>query len=133
MREATDPSQPVSGGTAPYVVTIDTGGTPFTINVPFAISQTLTNLPAGTINVSVADNGGCTASASATLTAPANCCTYSLLVGTVQPTCGNSNGSIAVTIANGSGIYTYTWSANAATGNNATASNFEEPEPTVFP
>ncbi len=113
----------LSGGTAPYVVTIDTGGTPFTINVPFAISQTLNNLPAGTISVSVVDNASCTANTSANLIAPANCCTYSLLVSTVQPTCGNANGSITVTISNGSGTYNYTWSPNASTGNNSAASN----------
>ena len=112
----------LSGGTAPYVVTIDTGGTPFIINVPFAISQTLSNLPAGTINVNVADNAGCSASANTTLTAPTNCCVYSLNATTIQPSCGNSNGSIAITIANGSGTFTYTWSANTSTGNTATAS-----------
>ncbi len=113
----------ISGGTAPYLVTIDTGGTPFTINVPFAISQTLNNLPAGTISVSVVDNASCTANTSANLIAPANCCVYSLLVNTVQPTCGNANGSITVTISNVSGTYNYAWSPNASTGNNSGAAN----------
>ena len=113
----------LSGGTAPYVVTVDTGGTPFTINVPFAISQTLNNLPAGSINVSVTDNGGCTSSTSATLTAPTNCCTFTLGANITQPSCGTANGIIATTTANGSGNYSYTWSANAATGNSGTANN----------
>ncbi len=113
----------LSGGTAPYAVTIDTGGTPFTINVPFAISQTLNNLPAGSISVSVTDNGGCTASTSATLTAPTNCCTFTLGANLTQPGCGTANGSIATTTANGSGNYSYAWSANAAAGNSANANN----------
>jgi gliding motility-associated-like protein len=113
----------LSGGTAPYSVTIDTGGTPFTINVPFAISQTLNNLPAGTISVSVTDNAGCSASTSSALTAPTNCCTFTLGANITQPSCGTANGIIATTTANGSGNYSYTWSANAATGNSATANN----------
>ena len=113
----------LSGGSAPYTVTIDTGGTPFTINVPIAISQVIGNLPAGTVNVSVTDAGGCQASATATLTAPANCCTFQISAILSPSKCGNANGSIAVTSSNGSGNYSYTWSANAATGNSANAGN----------
>jgi gliding motility-associated-like protein len=113
----------LSGGTAPYTVTIDTGGTPFTINVPIAISQTINNLPAGTVSVSVTDLATCQNSTSATLTAPTNCCTFSLAAMLTQPACNSTNGQIAVTVSNGSGNYSYGWSANASTGNNATASN----------
>lgn len=111
----------LAGGSAPYNITIDTGGTPINVSLPFPISQTVGNVPAGTVNVSVTDGGGCTASATATLTAPANCCTFSLAANITQAACGSSNGSIAITTSSGSGNYTYTWSANAATGNSATA------------
>lgn len=107
----------VSGGTAPYTVTIDTGGTPFTINLPFAITQALTNLPAGTVDITVTDAQGCSSSATATLTAPVNCCTHTASAVLTQPACGASDGAIDLTVANGSGNYTYQWGANA---NNAT-------------
>ncbi len=113
----------LSGGTAPYTVTIDTGGTPFTINVPFAASQSLTGLYAGTVLASVVDASGCQASTSATLSAATNCCPYVINAGVTQPTCGSANGSIAITLTNGSGAYTYAWSANASTGNVANAIN----------
>lgn len=111
----------LSGGSAPYNVTIDTGGTPINLSVPIPISQTVGSAPAGTVNVSVTDGAGCTANASAMLIAPANCCTFSLSANTTQAACGSANGSIAVTASNGSGNYTYTWSANAGTGNATTA------------
>lgn len=109
----------LSGGTAPYTVVIDTGGTPQTINVPFAISQTLTNLPAGTVNVSVTDAAGCQTSASVTLTAPTNCCTFTVNAAITQPACGATDGAIVLTVANGSGNYTYTWANGSGTNTNA--------------
>ncbi len=113
----------LSGGSAPYSVTIDTGGTPFTINLPVAISQTLNNLSAGTVQVSVTDASTCQASNSTTLTAPTNCCTFKITANLSQPSCGTQNGNISIAASNGSGNYSYTWSANAATGNLATANN----------
>ena len=41
----------------------------------------------------------------------------------VQPNCIAANGSISLSPTGGTAPYTYTWSANAATGNSATASN----------
>ncbi len=108
----------LAGGTAPYTVTIDTGGTPQTFNLPFAIAQNITNLPAGTINVSVTDANGCQATANATLTAPANCCTFTVSAVIVQPNCGATDGSITLTAANGSGNYSYNWSGGPATAAN---------------
>jgi len=99
----------VSGGTAPYQVTIDTGGTPIVLTLPFAITQTLNNLPAGTVSVSVTDFQGCVATNSATLNAPANCCTFEVSATLTQPSCGQSNGAIQLTASNGSGTYTYNW------------------------
>jgi gliding motility-associated-like protein len=110
----------LSGGTAPYTVTIDTGGTPIVVNVPFAISQTITNLPDGTVNVSVVDAQGCQVNNSATLVTP-NCCTFTVSAALTQPTCAQSNGSIVITSTNGSGNYTYVWANGSGTG--TTASN----------
>jgi hypothetical protein len=41
----------------------------------------------------------------------------------VQPNCIAANGSITLSPTGGTAPYTYTWSANAATGNSATASS----------
>ena len=113
----------LSGGTAPYTVTIDTGGIPFTINLPVAVSQTISNLSAVIVSVSVTDFAGCQTTASATLTAPANCCTFSISAIISQASCGNADGAIAVSATNGSGNYTYVWSSNANTGNSSSAAN----------
>jgi hypothetical protein len=101
----------LSGGTVPYAVTIDTGGAPQTINLPFALPpQTLNGLSTGTVNVSVVDGQGCVANATATLVAPTNCCTFGVSAVLTQPSCGQADGSIALTASNGSGNYTYAWS-----------------------
>jgi gliding motility-associated-like protein len=113
----------LSGGTAPYNVSIDTGGALINLSVPASISQSIGNLPAGTVSVFVTDGSGCTANASTILTAPANCCAFSLTANVVQAACGSANGSITVLASGGSGNYNYTWSANAATGNTATATS----------
>ncbi len=105
----------LAGGTAPYSVTIDTGGTPFTINLPFAISQSIPGLHAGAISVSVTDASACTASANASLVAPVNCCSFTMNANLTQPTCGQSNGGIALTPVNGSGNYTYQWGGGQST------------------
>jgi gliding motility-associated-like protein len=99
----------LAGGTAPYQVTIDTGGTPVTITSPVAGSLNIPNLHAGTVSVSVTDAQGCVASATATLTAPVNCCGFTVSAAIVQPTCGQTDGRITITAQNGSGNYTYQW------------------------
>jgi gliding motility-associated-like protein len=108
----------LAGGTAPYQITIDTGGTPVILNSPIAGSQNLPNLHAGTVSVSVTDGQGCSASATATLVAPTNCCQFIMQPVITQPTCGQSNGSVVMNITNGSGNYTFNWS-NGSTTNTA--------------
>lgn len=110
----------LSGGTAPYSITIDTGGTPFTINSPVAFQQTLSNLGAMTISVSVTDGQSCTSADNVVLTAPTNCCTFTVSAAIVQPACGATDGSITLTTANGSGNYTYNWANGSGTGTTAT-------------
>lgn len=113
----------LSGGTPPYTVNIDTGGTPIVINIPFPVSQSITSLSAITVSVTVVDGASCQANASVTLVNPTNCCTFTLSANVTPPSCGNTDGSIAITATNGSGNYSYSWSANAASGNIATANN----------
>lgn len=105
----------ISGGTAPYNVTVDTGGTPFSFTLPFAASQTFANQDAGVISIAVTDGAGCSANASVTLVAPTNCCALTLSAAITQPTCGQSNGRIAITPANGLGSYTYQWASGQTT------------------
>lgn len=104
----------LAGGTAPYTITVDTNGTPQSSVSPIAGSLPITGLHGGTINVTVTDAAGCTASASATLTTP-NCCTFTISAALTQPACGQSNGGIAITASNGSGNYTYSWAPGAQT------------------
>ncbi len=108
----------LAGGTAPYTVVVDTGGAPITFPpIPFPISQTIPGLPAGTIDVTVTDAQGCIATATATLTAPTNCCVFTVSAAITQPSCAQTNGSIALTPANGSGNYSYNWSGGLGTTN----------------
>lgn len=112
----------LSGGTAPYTVTIDTNGASQTINLPFAIPpQTIPGIAAGTASVSVVDLQGCVANVSTTLTAPANCCTFTVSANLVQPACSQTNGSITLTPANGSGTYNYSWAGGLGANNSVSS------------
>lgn len=65
-----------------------------------------------TYTITVADTAGC-ASDSATVTVnviTTNCCPIDIAYTSVAPTCGNTDGSIDVTISGGSGNYGYQWS-----------------------
>ena len=76
----------VSGGTGPYSYSWSNGAT----------SEDLTGLSAGTYIVNITDSGGCTASASATITQPAE--QPAPIVGTfTQPTCSVTTGSVELT------------------------------------
>ncbi len=105
----------LAGGTAPYIVTVDTGGTPFTFNSPVAGSQNIPALGAGTIDVSVTDAAGCTSNATAALTAPVNCCGFTVSAVLVQPTCGLNDGSISLTPSGNSGTCSYVWGGGQTT------------------
>jgi gliding motility-associated-like protein len=94
----------VLGGTAPYQYQWSNGAT----------TQDITNLPAGTYNVSVLDSKGCFSSAGATITQPLplflNIATYHNL------SCYNdSTGSIFATANGGVPPYTYAWSDGQTT------------------
>jgi len=114
----------ISGGTAPYNVSIDTGAGP-TINItlPIATYAPVNNLPAGTVSINIVDFAGCSVTQSVTLTAPTNCCQFNFSAAVTQPNCGATDGAISITVANGSGNYSYTWSSNANAGNVSQASS----------
>lgn len=98
----------ITGGAAPYTYAWNNG----------ASTQDLINIAAGTYTVTVTDANGCTSVSSTALNY-----NYSITA-TATPTqisCyGQANGSIAVSIANGTGPYQYAWSngQNGATGSN---------------
>ena len=88
-----------TGGTAPYTYLWSNGST----------AQTPANFSAGTYSVIVTDSKGCNASGNITITEPAT--EMELYYTTLSSSsCGNSTGSIDLTVVNGTGPYTYTWS-----------------------
>ena len=106
------------------------GGTPiytFAWTGPNAFrstNQNLTNVPAGTYNLVVTDNLGCTKPFSVTLTqAPELLVTYV----TTQISCFNANnGSISVSITGGKGPYQILWS------NSSTSATIQNLAPGVY-
>jgi ELWxxDGT repeat protein len=91
------------GGTAPYTYLWSNGGT----------TSSVSNLAAGTYNVTVTDANGCTANASYQVTQP------SVLTATGSGTnvsCfGGSNGTATVTVGGGTSAYSYLWSNGGTT------------------
>nr|WP_321485466.1 T9SS type A sorting domain-containing protein [uncultured Draconibacterium sp.] len=91
-------------GTGPYTYLWDDGSAQTT--------ATATGLAAGTYEVIVTDDNGCTDTASATITQPASALSANG-VGTDE-TCAGNNGYVDLTVTGGTAPYTFVWS-NAAT------------------
>ncbi len=98
-------SATVSGGTAPYIYDWD--------NAPDV--ENPTGLPLGIYNLTVTDDNGCTATATATITEPAAMATNA--VGEALLCNGDTNGNISLTINGGTLPYNYLWS-NGMTSQN---------------
>ncbi len=91
------------GGLSPYTYLWSNGGT----------TQTITGLGTGTYTVTVTDATGCTATKSATLTAPSN---VSAWASSTDETCAGANdGTASASGMGGTQPYTYIWS-NGQTG-----------------
>ncbi len=91
-----------SGGTGPYVYSWNT--------IPPTAGNQITGVPAGTYVVNVTDANGCTAQATAIITAPSTGLTIQTL-STLNPTCNNTNnGEIVVAAQGGTAPYIYLWS-----------------------
>lgn len=105
-----------SGGNNGLITATVTGGTgaytyAWTPNV--SSGPTVTGATAGTYSVIVTDANGCTGTATTTVTQPQ---VLTASVSTTNVTCyGDSNGTINISVAGGSGVYTYTWSPNVST------------------
>lgn len=99
----------ITGGTSPYTYSWSDGST----------TEDLLNLSAGTYDIEVADANGCTAMNSISLTGGAPIALGSFTL--TNPSCGNSDGQIAVNATGGNGTLTYQWGVNAGNQTTATA------------
>lgn len=87
----------VSGGNAPYLFNWNTGNT-----APY-----LSDLCAGTYQVSVTDSKGCSGNTTATVKTKAG---LELDAAVTQPTCTSTKGAINLSVSNGTAPYTFEWS-----------------------
>lgn len=88
----------VSGGTAPYAYNWSNGST----------AEDLNSLPAGTYNLTVTDNNGCTETVSYTITDPPVLVLSSVVT---DVSCNGANdGQIDISLSGGEGPLTFTWS-----------------------
>jgi len=96
---------PVSG-TSPYTYSWSNGTT----------TQDLLNVTAGSYTVTVTDNSGCTAQASASISVDTSDAIHIVLNTVTNASCSTAvNGSIDVTVSGGLVPYTYAWSNGAGT------------------
>lgn len=97
-----------SGGSTPYTYAWTNS-----VGASAGSTQTISNLTAGTYNVTVTDAQGCTATSTATVTSVGPQITSNI---TDVTGCYNSNnGAISLGISGGQAPYTYTWSNSAST------------------
>lgn len=117
------------GNTGSFTVTPVGGTSPFTytLTAPVQTNATgvFTGLQAGTYNVTVKDNLGCTTTASVTLTQPP---VVTLTVTSLPVNCfGTATGTVSASGGGGVGPYTYSWpalSASTATVNNVAVGTY---------
>lgn len=99
----------VTGGTTPRAYSW-TGPGGFT-----STSQNISNLTAGTYNVTVTDANSCTGTGTATVTGPSGGVTVNLASKTNVLCNGQSNGAINITATGGTPGYTYSWTGGVTT------------------
>ena len=104
----------VEGGSGNYSYSWSNGAT----------SEDLEGLKSGTYSVTVSDAGGCSATASVTLSNPQSI--YVRPIEIIQPDCNGGLGSISVEAYYGTAPYTFEWS------NGEVASSISELEPGVY-
>jgi len=103
----------ISGGAMPYNYLWSNGIT----------TKNLTNISAGNYTVTLTDANSTTVSQLVTIT---NSASPIASISSTNPTCGNSNGSVSVSISNGTSPYVILWSNGATTSslNNLSAATY---------
>ena len=105
----------ISGGSTPYTFLWSNG----------ALTEDLTNIPAGNYSVTITDANGCTDNQSFTITEPASALSVSSTVS--QITCnGAADGVINLSVSGGSAPYSFNWShgSTAEDLSNLSAGNY---------
>jgi hypothetical protein len=98
-------SATITGGTTPYSFSWSNSST----------TQNISNLAPNTYTITVTDAGGCTASASASVTQPG---AISAVPTPTNVACfGGTTGGVSLTVTGGSSVYTYSWTGGATTQN----------------
>jgi hypothetical protein len=107
-------SASVSGATGAISYSWSNGGT----------TQTITDLAAGTYDVTVVDGNGCVANASATVAASNG---ISVTTSSTDESCDGNDGTATASVSGGSGAYTYAWSngGNTATITDLTGGSYD--------
>ncbi len=107
-------AEPVNG-TAPYSYLWSSS--------PAQTSQTLINVSGGSYSVTVTDDNGCSGTASVLIGDTPG---PSLTVSSTNEMCGQANGTATVSVAGGTGTYTYNWSNGETTEtiSNLTSGNY---------
>jgi gliding motility-associated-like protein len=93
----------VSGGTSPYTYSWNNG----------ALTEDLANIGTGNYTITVTDANNCTASNSATITAPSDLVQSASIINV--PCVGGTSGAINVTTTGGVSPYSYSWSNGQST------------------
>ena len=101
-----------TGGTGTYTYSWAPGG---------GTTSAISNLSAGTYTLTVKDANGCTTSATATITQPANALIATIPTSTAILCNGAATGTATVNVSGGTGPYTYSWAPGS--GTTATISN----------
>ena len=103
----------ITSGTGPFTYAWSNG----------ASGQTISNIAAGTYTVTATTTGGCSATASTTVT---NTGSITLSHSSTATTCGGNNGQASVNVTAGTGPYTYVWSngGTAASISNVAAGSY---------
>ena len=98
----------ITGGQAPYIINWDNN---------LGSTTNPTNLSAGTYSVTITDQSGCNHTEVATISGATN---INVSAQTSNASCSNGNdGSIVLSVAQGTAPYSYTWSGGVSTGASA--------------
>lgn len=93
-----------SGGSGPYQYSIDNG-------ITFQTSDTFTGLTAGSYDIVVEDDSGCTVTSTDSVPGSG---ALSVSVATVDDTCNSNSGEATANVTGGSAPFTYDWSTGGS-------------------